>query len=67
MNNTEKEKATISKLLEYGQTHNIENRNTIIGYNIKKHRKSHHLTQEQLGKRIGKTTSSIQKYEAGKT
>ena len=36
-----------------------------IGYNIKKHRKSHHLTQEQLGKRIGKTTSSIQKYEAG--
>lgn len=67
MNNTEKEKATISKLLEYGQTHNIENRNTIIGYNIKKHRKSLHLTQEQLGKRIGKTTSSIQKYEAGKT
>lgn len=65
--NEKKQAAVVADLLERGKQRNIENRNSIIGYNIKKHRKYQHLTQEQLGKRIGKTTSSIQKYEAGKT
>ena len=62
-----KQAAFVADLLERGKQRNIENLNSIIGYNIKKHRKRQRLTQEQLGKRIGKTTSSIQKYEAGKT
>ena len=68
LNDIEKKQAAfVADLLERGKQRNIENRNSIIGYNIKKHRKRQRLTQEQLGKRIGKTTSSIQKYEAGKT
>lgn len=38
----------------------------IIGQKIKKRRKFVHLTQKQLAEKIGKTESSIQKYEAGK-
>jgi len=34
---------------------------------IKRYRKTRNLTQKQLGELIGKTESSIQKYEAGKT
>lgn len=37
-----------------------------IGANIKKYRKEKKITQKQLAELIGKTESSIQKYEAGK-
>lgn len=40
---------------------------TEIGKNIKKLRKEKKLTQKQLGSLIGKTESSIQKYESGVT
>lgn len=38
----------------------------IIGQYIRERRKSLHLTQKQLAEKIGKTESSMQKYEAGK-
>jgi transcriptional regulator with XRE-family HTH domain len=38
-----------------------------IGENIKKYRNLVGLTQKELGEKIGKTTSSIRKYEADKT
>lgn len=38
-----------------------------IGKEIQKRRKEKQLTQKELGEKIGKTESSIQKYEAGKT
>lgn len=38
----------------------------IIGKKIRKRRKQFRLTQKQLAERIGRTESSIQKYEAGK-
>lgn len=38
-----------------------------IGNQIKKYRKEKGITQKQLGELLGKTESSIQKYEAGKT
>ena len=41
--------------------------NVIIGSNIKHYRKLNNLTQKQLGAKIGKTESSIQKYESGAT
>ena len=41
--------------------------NKKIGENIKKYRKLHHYTQKELGRLIGKTESSIQKYESGVT
>lgn len=37
----------------------------IIGANIRKYRKQNKLTQTELGKLIGKTESSIRKYERG--
>lgn len=37
----------------------------IIGANIRKYRKLNKLTQTELGKLIGKTESSIRKYERG--
>lgn len=37
----------------------------IIGDNIRKYRKQNKLTQTELGKLIGKTESSIRKYERG--
>ena len=37
----------------------------LVGANIKKLRKEAKLTQKQLGEQIGKTESSIQKYEKG--
>lgn len=58
---------TVSKLLEFGKEWNLKNRDKIIGYYIQKQRKSMRLTQKQLGQLIGKTESSIQKYESGKT
>ena len=39
----------------------------LIGQNIKAQRKSCKLTQEQLATAIGKTVSSVQKYESGDT
>lgn len=39
---------------------------TYIGTNIKYYRKTNNLTQKELAASIGKTESSIQKYEAGK-
>ena len=41
--------------------------NEKIGANIKKFRKEQRYTQKELGKLIGKTESSIQKYESGAT
>ncbi len=41
--------------------------NRQIGNNIRKMRKYRKLTQKQLGQLIGKTESSIQKYESGYT
>ncbi len=38
----------------------------IIGQRIRERRKILHLTQKQLAEKIGKTESSMQKYEAGK-
>ena len=38
-----------------------------IGENIKRARKYAGITQEELAKRIGKSKSSVQKYEAGLT
>lgn len=40
--------------------------NQHIGQHIKSLRKYHVLTQKELAQRIGKTESTIQKYEAGK-
>lgn len=57
----------VQQMLEDGKTWTEKHKNVRIGYYIKKHRKLNHLTQEQLGQAIGKTTSSIQKYESGKT
>ena len=37
----------------------------LVGANIKRLRKETKLTQRQLGEQIGKTESSIQKYEKG--
>lgn len=45
--------------------YNMDNRQ--IGNNIRKMRKYRKLTQKQLGQLIGKTESSIQKYESGYT
>ena len=45
--------------------YNMNNRQ--IGNNIRKMRKYRKLTQKQLGQLIGKTESSIQKYECGYT
>lgn len=39
----------------------------VIGTLIKKYRLQMHLTQKQLGEMIGKTESSIQKYESNST
>jgi len=39
--------------------------NEKIGNNIKKWRKLKKLTQQELGEKIDKTLSSIQKYEKG--
>lgn len=39
--------------------------NIKIGYNIKKQRKWNKMTQQELGNRIGKTESTIRKYENG--
>lgn len=41
-------------------------KNKILAENIKKYRKEKHITQKQLASLIGKTESSVQKYEAGK-
>lgn len=41
--------------------------NEKIGANIKKFRKEQRYTQKELGQLIGKTESSIQKYESGAT
>lgn len=41
-------------------------KNNIIGTNIKNFRKEKNLTQKELAVLVGKTESSIQKYEAGK-
>lgn len=41
--------------------------NKFIGYKIKETRKSKGLTQNELGELIGKTESSVQKYENGIT
>lgn len=38
----------------------------VLADNIKKYRKAKHITQKQLATLIGKTESSVQKYEAGK-
>lgn len=38
-----------------------------IGLKIKENRKKLKLTQKELGEKIGKTESSIQKYEKGLT
>lgn len=38
-----------------------------VGANIKKARKNSKMTQRQLGEKIGKTESSVQKYESGET
>lgn len=57
----------VSSLLEFGKGWNLKNKNKIIGYHIQKHRKSMKMTQKQLGESIGKTASSIQKYESGTT
>ena len=40
--------------------------NKTIGNNIKSYRQKKGITQKQLASLIGKTESSIQKYEAGK-
>lgn len=39
--------------------------NIKIGYNIKKQRKQNKMTQQELGNKIGKTESTIRKYENG--
>lgn len=65
--NEQDSKSVMQNMLEIGKSWNEKNQNVKIGYYIKKHRKLNHLTQEQLGQAIGKTTSSIQKYESGKT
>ncbi len=57
----------LSDLLEFGKNWDLEHKNKIIGYYIQKRRKSMKMTQKQLGELIGKTESSIQKYESGKT
>ena len=67
LSNSEEITTILTNLSKQGKKRNLEKRNLIIGDNIKKHRKNQHLTQEQLGKMIGRTTSSIQKYESGKT
>ena len=41
--------------------------NKTIGQKIASHRKGARLTQKQLGEIIGKTESSVQKYESGST
>ena len=41
-------------------------KNKILAENIRKYRKEKHITQKQLASLIGKTESSVQKYEAGK-
>ena len=38
-----------------------------IGTSIKTHRKAEKLTQQQLAQKIGRTESSIRKYEGGLT
>lgn len=37
----------------------------VIGENIRKYRKNNKLTQSELAKKIGRTESSIRKYEKG--
>lgn len=37
----------------------------VIGKNIRKYRKNNKLTQSELAKKIGRTESSIRKYEKG--
>ena len=67
LSSSEEITAILTNLVKQCKKRNLEKRNRIIGDNLKKHRKNQHLTQEQLGKMIGRTTSSIQKYESGKT
>ena len=59
--NEQDSKSVMQNMLEIGKSWNEKNQNVKIGYYIKKHRKLNHLTQEQLGQAIRKTTSSIQK------
>lgn len=45
----------------------LQKSNIAIGANIKKYRQLRNITQKQLAALIGKTESSVQKYEAGTT
>ncbi len=67
MKHSEKKRTSKTECLNPIEKWMESQRNIQIGYYIKKHRKLNKLTQEELGKRIGRTTSSIQKYESGKT
>lgn len=67
MKDSEKKETSETERLDSVEEWKESHRNIQIGYYIKKHRKLNKLTQEELGKRIGRTTSSIQKYESGKT